>query len=83
MPTVKCQKAEWDGLSCSLLARLNRSHRALDHLIMLEIQYRMHPDIQRFPNIQFYGGALKCCLRTVPEQVDGIPWPKADKTEYK
>ena len=50
---------------------------------MVDVQYRMHPDIQRFPNIQFYDGALKCGLRTVLEQVIGIPWPRAGKTEYK
>lgn len=34
------------------MAKLNRTHEGTDHLITLEIQYRMHPDIQRFPNIQ-------------------------------
>ena len=50
-PTVKDQRAEWDGLRCSLLARLERNRKGSKHLVMLEIQSRMHPDIQRFPNI--------------------------------
>ena len=45
-PTVRDQCAEWDGLGCSLLARLNRNRKGLKHLVILEIQYRMHPDIQ-------------------------------------
>ena len=52
-PTVKDQRTEWDGLSCSLLARLNRNHKGLQHIVMLEIQYRMHPDIQSFANKQY------------------------------
>ena len=42
---------------------------------MLEIQCRMHPDIQSFPNIQYYDGALLCGLRFPPPAIDGIPWP--------
>ena len=35
----------------------------------------MHPDIQRFPNIQYYGGLLRCGIRADPEMIAGIPWP--------
>ena len=73
---MKDQRAEWDGLSCSLLARLNRNHKGLKHIVMLEIQYRMHPDIQSFPNMQYYDGALKCGLKRPPEIVRGVPWPE-------
>ena len=75
-PTVKDQRAEWDGLGCSLLARLNRNHKGLRHIVMLEIQYRMHPDIQSFPNMQYYDGALLCGLEHPPQVIDGIPWPR-------
>ena len=74
-PTVKDQRADWDGLSCSLLARPNRNHKGLGHVIMLGIQYRMHPDIQSFPNIQYYDGALLCGLTIPPPTVEGLPWP--------
>ena len=74
-PTLRDQCAEWDGLSCSLLARINRNREGLKHLVMLEIQYRMHPDIQRFPNTQYYDSVLKCGLREAPEEVLVIPWP--------
>ena len=75
-PTVKDQRAEWDGLSCSLLARPNRIHKGLKHIVMLEIQYRMHPDIQGFPNTQYYDGVLKCGLDYPPKVIDGVPWPR-------
>ena len=74
-PSVKDQRADWGGLGCSLLARLNRDHEGLSHVIMLEIQYRMHPDIQSFPNMQYYDGALLCCLTRPPPTIEGIPWP--------
>ena len=61
-PTVKDQRADWDGLGCSLLARLNRDHEGLRHVIMLEIQY-MHPDVQSFPNMQYYDGAASPARR--------------------
>ena len=75
-PTVRDQRAEWDGLSCSLFARLNREHKGLSHVVMLVIQYRMHPAIQSFPNTQYYDNALRCGLTDAPNPVDGIPWPR-------
>ena len=48
-PTVRDQRAEWEGLSCSLLARLNRTHQGLGHVVMLVIQYRMHPTSRDSP----------------------------------
>ena len=74
-PTVRDQRAEWEGLSCSLLARLNRAHQGLGHVVMLVIQYRMHPDIQSFPNTQYYDNALRCGLDEWPKLIEGIPWP--------
>ena len=74
-PTVKDQRAEWEGLSCSLLARLNRTHSGLEHVVMLAIQYRMHPDIQRFPNSQYYDNTLQCGLNYWPAAIRGIAWP--------
>ena len=74
-PTVRDRNADWDGLSISFMARLNRTHEGTDHLITLEIQFRMHRGIQRFPNIQYCGGLLRCGLRAVPEMIAGIPWP--------
>ena len=76
-PTVKDQRAEWDGLSCSLRARLNRNRQGLKHIVVLEVQYRMHSDIQSFPNIQYYDGVLKCGLKYPPDFVKGVPWPTA------
>ena len=74
-PTVRDRSADWDGLGTSLLEKLNRTHEGTDHLTTLEIQYRMHPDIKRFPNIQYYGGLLRCGLKADPAKISGIPWP--------
>ena len=68
-PTVRDRNADWDGLSTSLLERLNRTHGGTDHLITLETQYRMHPDIQRFPSIKDYGGLLRCGLEADPTKI--------------
>ena len=47
--------AEGEGLAVSLFERLLqggvKSH-------MLNVQYRMHPDIARWPSQQYYGGKL-------------------------
>ena len=43
---------------------------------MLVIQCRMHPDIQSFPNTQYYDNALRCGLTDWPTCIDGIPWPR-------
>ena len=74
-PTVRDRNADWDGLSTSLLERPNRTHEGTDHLIMLETQYRMHTDIQRFPNLQYYGGLLRSGLKSEPAKIAGIPRP--------
>ena len=75
-PTVKDQRAEWDGLSCSLLARRKRNHKGLRHTVMPEIQYRMHPDIQSFPNKLYNDVALLRGLEHPPQVINGIPWPR-------
>ena len=36
----------------------------------------MHPDIQSFPNMQYYDGALLCGLEHPPPVINGIPWPR-------
>ena len=74
-PPVRDRSADWDGLSTSLLERLNRTHGGTDHLIMLETQYWMHTDTQRFPNLQYYGGLLRSGLKSEPAKIAGIPWP--------
>ena len=80
-PTVKHQGAAWEGLSLSLLARLRRAHEGLPHVVMLEIQYRMHPGIQRFSNSLYYAGRLRCGLPRHPPSVRGFPWPRLPQPE--
>ena len=75
-PTVTDPKAEWGGLAVPLFGRLQRAHREMAHVCMLEIQYRMHPDIQRFPSDQYYGQRLLFGGSRIPPEVEGFPWPQ-------
>ena len=50
-PTVKGQRAEWDRLSCSLLARLNRNPKGLKHLVTLEIHRDPIQNAPGHPNL--------------------------------
>lgn len=76
-PVVMCKKASRAGLSQSLFERLVvlgvRPFR-------LEVQYRMHPALSRFPSDLFYEGSLQNGVvsdeRTLKD-VD-FPWPQPD-----
>lgn len=55
-PTIKSLKAAKDGLAETLF------EKAIQHInesVMLETQYRMHPDIMKFSGDHFYKGELK------------------------
>lgn len=56
-PTVLSLVAQKYAYAQSLFVRMQRNHKNDVHL--LDTQYRMHPDISRFPRIQFYGGMLQ------------------------
>jgi len=76
-PVVMCKKAATGGLSQSLFERLVvlgiRPFR-------LEVQYRMHPVLSKFPSNFFYEGALQNGVsaedRILPVE---FPWPQPDK----
>ncbi|EFX01966.1 tRNA-splicing [Grosmannia clavigera kw1407] len=55
-PTVLSQSAARYGYDQSLFVRMQRNRPQDVHL--LDTQYRMHPDISRFPSRQFYEGRL-------------------------
>ncbi|GIM05142.1 hypothetical protein Vretimale_9587 [Volvox reticuliferus] len=55
-PTVLSRAADAAQLSQSLFERLQR---AGCHVCLLSRQYRMHPEISRFPSSFFYDGALQ------------------------
>lgn len=56
-PTIKCIEAAKGGLDRTLIQKI--IHRKPEAVSMLEIQYRMHEDIMRFPSGWFYRGCLK------------------------
>ncbi|KAK8089950.1 hypothetical protein PG997_004911 [Apiospora hydei] len=55
-PTVLNQRAARFGYDQSLFVRMQRNHGNFIHL--LDTQYRMHPEISRFPAQEFYEGKL-------------------------
>lgn len=80
-PVVMCKKAARAGLSQSLFERLVvlgiRPFR-------LEVQYRMHPDLSRFPSNFFYEGSLQngvCADERKLLKID-FPWPAVDKPMF-
>ncbi|CZR51539.1 related to SEN1 protein [Phialocephala subalpina] len=55
-PTVLSRSAQSFGYEQSLFVRMQKNHPKDIHL--LDTQYRMHPEISRFPSAQFYQSRL-------------------------
>ncbi|KAL2020987.1 hypothetical protein VTK56DRAFT_7761 [Thermocarpiscus australiensis] len=56
-PTVLSQSAAKYGYDQSLFVRMQKNHGKDVHL--LDMQYRMHPEISMFPSREFYEGLLQ------------------------
>ena len=56
-PTVKSKEADKAGLGETIFTRTIKSY---DIDVMLDTQYRMHPQIMAFSNKHFYKGQLQC-----------------------
>ncbi|XP_023013225.1 regulator of nonsense transcripts 1 homolog [Leptinotarsa decemlineata] len=80
-PVVMCKKAARAGLSQSLFERLVvlgiRPFR-------LEVQYRMHPELSRFPSNFFYEGSLQNGVSAEERKLNKIdfPWPIAERPMF-
>jgi regulator of nonsense transcripts 1 len=75
-PVVMCKKAANGGLSQSLFERLVvlgiRPFR-------LEVQYRMHPQLSKFPSNFFYEGSLQNGVSGEDRKLSiDFPWPQPD-----
>lgn len=68
-PTVKSLEAMRGGLCVSLMERIVESHP--EAVTLLTTQYRMHPDIMRFPSEYFYGGALRAAPEVTRRDIMG------------
>jgi len=56
-PTVLSQSAARYGYDQSLFVRMQKNHTK--HVHLLDQQYRMHPEISKFPSKEFYEGLLQ------------------------
>ncbi|KAL4932417.1 RNA dependent RNA polymerase-domain-containing protein [Aspergillus undulatus] len=77
--------AKMMGLEISLFERLYTSDEASSGAfskVMLDIQYRMHPQIGEFPSREFYSGRLKADIScdNRPLHSGCFPWPRERNT---
>lgn len=56
-PTVLSTRGRFLNYDTSLFVRMFSQYPEKAH--MLDVQYRMHPDISSFPSLEFYNGMLK------------------------
>ncbi|XP_067231335.1 probable helicase senataxin isoform X1 [Chanodichthys erythropterus] len=77
-PTVVSQKAKEFGYDQSLMARLCKnlhpSNPQLSPILLLSVQYRMHPDICEFPSKYIYNSALQNDCETAQKRCS-FTWP--------
>ena len=80
-PVVMCKEAAKAGLSQSLFERLVLlGIRPL----RLEVQYRMHPALSRFPSDFFYEGSLQNGINSFEREMRDVdfPWPQPAKPMF-
>uniref|UniRef100_A0A8C2CAZ5 Senataxin n=1 Tax=Cyprinus carpio TaxID=7962 RepID=A0A8C2CAZ5_CYPCA len=75
---VQLKKAKEFGFDQSLMARLCKSlcelNPQLSPILLLSVQYRMHPDICEFPSKYIYNSALKDDCETAQKRCS-FSWP--------
>ena len=79
-PVVMCKKAATAGLCQSLFERLVMLEV---RPIRLQVQYRMHPELSRFPSNLFYEGSLQNGVAHADRtRKDGFEWPDPEKPMF-
>jgi senataxin len=66
-PTVISSAAQTHGYDTSLFVRILKNNQ--ESMYFLNTQYRMHPEIAKFPSRKFYGSKLKTCTSSLVK-----PW---------
>ena len=80
-PTIIYPRANLVGMKVSLFERMIKLYP--DNFIMLKKQYRMHPEISKFPSNFFYDGKIKNSSKQKENKyakkiLKKFPWPKKD-----
>ncbi|KAG1710484.1 Regulator of nonsense transcripts 1 [Nymphon striatum] len=73
------KKAYSRDVNCSVFAVFVKLRNEGHSVLMLDIQYRMHPGIAMFPSKRFYDSKLKTGLKTSDRPlIKGFLWPNKD-----
>lgn len=84
-PTIKCHEAARNGLEETLMERIVNTKPAV--VSLLQVQYRMHEAIMRFPSQWFYGGQLEAAPevrhRGILDWDTPITWIDTSEMEFK
>ena len=80
-PTIIYPKANLVGMKISLFERMIKIYP--DNYLMLKKQYRMNPEVAKFPSDFFYGGKIKNSSKHKESKyakkiLKKFPWPKKD-----
>jgi len=77
-PTVVSMEAQRCGMSRSLFERLAADTSRGVPIVLLRMQFRMHPSICKFPSAHFYGNQLLTSISDADQLSSAIPgfnWP--------
>ncbi|CAB4015333.1 Hypothetical predicted protein, partial [Paramuricea clavata] len=75
-PVIQCNKAKDLGLRVSMFERFSKRAK------MLEIQYRMHKELCRFPSEFFYDGKLETAKNVLDRKPDNVKWPNGNSFPF-
>eukprot|EP00828_Plagiopyla_frontata_P040626 TRINITY_DN5553_c0_g1_i4.p1 TRINITY_DN5553_c0_g1~~TRINITY_DN5553_c0_g1_i4.p1 ORF type:complete len:546 (-),score=59.96 TRINITY_DN5553_c0_g1_i4:18-1655(-) len=79
-PVINGRESARAGLSKSLFERMVQSGV---RPVRLQVQYRMHPELSKFPSNIFYEGTLQNGVTITDREIEGsFPWPNKNKPMF-